>query len=243
MPAKIVVGNWKMNGLQGSLNELIDISVAAKHLNCTTVICPPATLVWAAAQTQDIISVGGQDCHDKAIGAYTGEISAGMLADSGAKYVIVGHSERRSEYGETNSLVKRKATVAQASNLTPIICVGETLDERKAGRAIEIVLRDLTASVPGVSDFIVAYEPIWAIGTGLIPSIHDITEIHDALRNLLTDRFNLAGEKISLLYGGSVKSSNATEIFACINVNGALVGGASLTARDFIPIMHSLSNS
>ena len=204
MPAKIVAGNWKMNGLLGSLNELIDISIAAKHLNCTTVICPPATLVWAAAQTQDIISVGGQDCHDKAIGAYTGDISAGMLADSGAKYVIVGHSERRSEYGETNSSVKRKATIAQASDLTPIICVGETLDERKAGRAIEIVLRDLTASVPGVSDFIVAYEPIWAIGTGLIPSIHDITEIHDALRNLLTDRFNLAGEKISLLYGGSV---------------------------------------
>ena len=160
MPAKIVVGNWKMNGLQGSLNELIDISIAAKHLNCTTVICPPATLVWAAAQTQDIISVGGQDCHDKAIGAYTGDISAGMLADSGAKYVIVGHSERRSEYGENNSLVKRKATVAQASNLTPIICVGETLDERKAGRAIEIVLRDLTASIPGVSILTYGYGKI-----------------------------------------------------------------------------------
>ena len=243
MPSKIVAGNWKMNGLQGSLNELIDISIAAKHLNCTTVICPPATLVLAATQTQNIISIGGQDCHDKATGPYTGDISAAILADSGVKYVIVGHSERRGQYGETNSLVKRKATVAQASDLTPIICVGETLDERKAGRAIEIVSRDLTASVPEVSDFIVAYEPIWAIGTGLIPSIHEITEIHDALRNLLTERFDIAGQKISLLYGGSVKSSNATEIFACINVNGALVGGASLTARDFIPIIQSLSNS
>ena len=131
-----------MNGLRGSLNALVDISIAAKHLNCTAVICPPATLVLAATQTQDIISVGGQDCHDKATGPYTGDISAAMLADSGAKYVIVGHSERRGEYGETNSLVKRKATVAQASDLTPIICVGETLDERKAGRAIEIVSRD-----------------------------------------------------------------------------------------------------
>lgn len=243
MPSKIIAGNWKMNGLQSSLQELIEISIAATHLSCTTVICPPATLVLAAAQTQDIISVGGQDCHDKTNGPYTGDISAAMLADSGAKYVIVGHSERRAEYGETNSLVKRKATVALASNLTPIICVGETLDERKTGRTIEIISRDLNASLPEVSDFIVAYEPMWAIGSGLIPSINEITEVHDALRDLLKDRFDIAGQKIPLLYGGSVKSSNATEIFECKNVNGALVGGASLTAKDFIPIMHSLSNS
>ena len=243
MPTKIAAGNWKMNGLQTDMLELQLISKAAEQMDCRTIICPPTTLLGNATKFSKEIFIGGQDCHPEPSGAYTGDISAKMLADTGASYVLVGHSERRSYHGENSKIVRAKAEAAIAATLKPVICVGENLQQRKSGDAIETVSSQIKDSVPANSEIILAYEPIWAIGTGIIPSFKEICQMHDAIRALLTKNYGSIGQKISILYGGSVKPSNAAEIFSATNVNGALVGGASLKSTDFIPIMQALSKS
>lgn len=243
MPTKIAAGNWKMNGQQTDISELQMISKAADQLDCRTIICPPTTLLGNATKFSNEIFIGGQDCHPEPSGAYTGDISANMLADMGASYVIVGHSERRSYHGENSTIVRAKAEAAIAADLKPIICVGEKLQQRESGDAIEAVSLQIKDSIPTNSEIILAYEPIWAIGTGVIPSFKEISQMHDAIRALLTKSYGSIGQKISILYGGSVRTSNAAEIFSATNVNGALVGGASLKSADFIPIMRALSKS
>ena len=242
MPQKIAAGNWKMNGTQANLAEIQTIAEAAQDIHSLAIICPPAHLLHSAASLPGPLAIGGQNCHHAPSGAFTGDISAEQLADCGASYVILGHSERREGYSESDSLVRDKARAALNSGLTPIICLGESQEQRVGGRAIEVVLAQLTGSLPDDAQVIIAYEPIWAIGTGLVPSVAEIAEVHDALRAQLHAIF-AKGQDISILYGGSVKPSNAQEIFAITNVNGALVGGASLKAEDFLPIMRSLAES
>jgi triosephosphate isomerase len=241
----LIAGNWKMNGLRASLFE---VEKLASHLTasgaprCTVAICPPATLIAAMnriAAPAGIV-VGAQDCHPAASGAHTGDLSAPMLADAGAQLVIVEHSERRTDHGETDELVRQKAVSVLAAGLTPIICVGETRAEREAGQADAIVSRQLAASVPDQAaddDVVVAYEPVWAIGTGLTPTSDDIAQMHKSLRDQLVKRFGSKGETIRLLYGGSLKPGNAKEILAIPHVNGGLVGGASLLADDLFAII------
>jgi triosephosphate isomerase len=241
----LIAGNWKMNGLRASLFE---VEKLASHLTaggaprCTVAICPPATLIAAMnriAAPAGIV-VGAQDCHPAAAGAHTGDLSAPMLADAGAQLVIVGHSERRTDHGETDELVRQKAVSVLAAGLTPIICVGETRAEREAGQADAVVSRQLAASVPDQAagdDVVIAYEPVWAIGTGLTPTSADIAQMHKSLRDQLVKRFGGKGETIPLLYGGSLKPSNAREILAIAHVNGGLVGGASLLADDLFAII------
>ena len=246
MPRKLVAGNWKMNGLGASMAELDAIIAGAADAGCDVLVCPPATLVakfaWRAGSSAGAprIAIGGQDCHPQPSGAHTGDISAEMLADAGAKYVIIGHSERRADHREDDALVRAKAEAARRAGLVAIICVGETEAERDAGRALDIVARQLAGSVPeraGPEATVVAYEPVWAIGTGRTPSTGDIAEMHGHMRRLLADRFGQQGQGIRLLYGGSVKPANAAEIFAVGDVDGALVGGASLKADDFLGIV------
>jgi triosephosphate isomerase len=243
MPCRIAAGNWKMNGTQAALSELAYIAAAAGDVSCTTILCPPTTLLQAAAQSSGSLAIGGQNCHHEATGAHTGDVSAQMLADVGAQYVIVGHSERRKGYAESDELVQAKARAVLSAEITPIICIGESIEQRESGETISVISTQLSASLPTETQIVVAYEPIWAIGTGLVPTIAQITEVHDALRALLVKTYGAQGNEISILYGGSVKASNASEIFAVSNVNGALVGGASLKAADFVPIMHALSDS
>jgi triosephosphate isomerase len=244
----LIAGNWKMNGVAASLAEVEKLAVmltSGPQPRCTVAICPPATLLAAMSSmaASSGIVTGGQDCHPAANGAHTGDISATQLADAGAQYVIVGHSERRADHGETDALVRSKALAALAAGLTPIICVGETRAEREAGRAAEVVSGQISGSVPdeaGDQDIVIAYEPVWAIGTGLTPTIEDIRAMHDGLRAQLARRFGAKGETIPLLYGGSMKPSNAKEILAVPNVNGGLVGGASLLANDFFAIISAV---
>ena len=243
MPRKIAAGNWKMNGTEAELSALVSIAAAADEVSCTTILCPPATLLKAAAQNSGSLAIGGQNCHHEITGAHTGDVSAQMLADVGAQYVIVGHSERRSGYAESDALVQAKAQAALSAQITPIICIGESLEQRESGEAISVVSTQLSASLPAEAQIIVAYEPIWSIGTGLVPTVALITQVHDALRALLVQTYSTLGNDISILYGGSVKAGNASEIFAVANVNGALVGGASLKSADFVPIMQALSDS
>lgn len=232
----LIAGNWKMNGLAAAsveVDALIRLLGGSAPDDRDVLICPPATLVaaFAAKYSDEAIQIGGQDCHPEASGAHTGDISAEMLADAGAGFVIVGHSERRADHGESDAIVKAKAQAAFRAGLTPIICVGETKDEREAGKALDIVGAQLEGSLPETGEtFVVAYEPVWAIGTGLTPTIDDIAEMHDFIRSKTP-------EGTRLLYGGSVKPGNAKEILAVTNVNGALVGGASLKADDFHPII------
>lgn len=243
MRRKLTAGNWKMNGLCADLSEIE--ALARVTADCETLICPPATLIAPAAQrcANSALSIGAQDCHDAASGAHTGDLSAVMLADAGASHVILGHSERRTDHGETDDTVRAKIGAARAAGLTPIVCVGETAQERRSGHALTRVGEQMQASLPDDTDgsFVVAYEPIWAIGTGDTATPADITEMHTALRKGLANRFGaeIAGA-IRLLYGGSVKPGNAAEIFAVENVDGALVGGASLKAGDFIAIIKAL---
>ncbi len=241
----ILVGNWKMNGLRASLFEVEKLAshlTAGEPPRCTVAICPPATLIAAMnriAAPAGIV-VGAQDCHPAASGAHTGDLSAPMLADAGAQLVIVGHSERRADHGETDELVRQKAVSVLAAGLTPIICVGETRAEREAGQAEAVVARQLAASVPdeaAADEVIVAYEPVWAIGTGLTPTSADIAGMHKSLRDQLVSRFKATGQTIRLLYGGSLKPANAKEILAIAHVNGGLVGGASLLADDLFAII------
>jgi triosephosphate isomerase len=236
---KLVAGNWKMNGLGSSAAMLGELAAAAPEPACDVLICPPATLVARLAGGG--FPVGGQDCHPEPSGAHTGDIAAEMLKDAGAVAVIVGHSERRADHGEDDATVARKAAAAWRAGLLAIVCVGETEAERDAGRALERVGAQLAGSVPdgaGPDTLVVAYEPVWAIGTGRTPSLKEIAEVHDFLRNALARRFGAeAGGAIRLLYGGSVKPDNAAAIFSVENVDGALVGGASLKAADFAAII------
>ena len=244
---KLIAGNWKMNGVGESLEEAAALRVAldAEAANCRVALCPPATLIDRMAQTLggSAIEIGGQDCHGAASGAYTGSISAEMVADAGANLVILGHSERRAGFGETDADVAAKAEAALAAGLEPIICVGETLSQREAGEAVSVVSQQVMGSLPAsLADkpFAVAYEPVWAIGTGLTPTLEQIEEVHAAVRAAMIARLGAGGAKPVILYGGSVKPSNAKEILAVPEVGGALVGGASLKAEDFLGIIRAV---
>jgi triosephosphate isomerase (TIM) len=239
----LIAGNWKMNGLKASAAEArammdaIDAEAPAADL----MLCPPATLILALSQMAKggKLAIGAQDCHPKASGAHTGDVSAEMIADSGGAAVIVGHSERRADHGETDQIVAAKAQAAVRAGLTAIICIGETEEQRLSGRAVEVVSSQLGGSIPegaAAASLVIAYEPVWAIGTGRVPTSADIAEVHAAIRNALIARFGDAGETMRILYGGSVKPANAAEILQIANVNGALVGGASLKAEDFLAI-------
>jgi triosephosphate isomerase len=246
MMKKLAAGNWKMNGLSGSLAEVAALLATHPSPRCEMLLCPPAPLISRLAEVAKgtPLMVGGQDCHPKPSGAHTGDVAAAMLADAGASHVILGHSERRADHGETDALVKAKAEAAVAAGLIAIVCVGETEAERDAGQTLDVVGRQLLGSVPdGVTaaQLVIAYEPVWAIGTGRTPSIAEITEVHAFLRARLVARMGPDGDGVRLLYGGSVKPSNAAEIFAVPNVDGALVGGASLKAADFGAIVAALS--
>jgi triosephosphate isomerase (TIM) len=242
---KLVAGNWKMHGVSADLTEITSISLAAEAADADVALCLPATLIERAVRSVPGFAIGGQDVHQSEKGAHTGCISAAMLLDAGARLTIVGHSERREAQGESDADVKAKAEAALAAGLSVILCVGESDAVREAGKAVETVAAQLDASLPfSVADaslFSVAYEPIWAIGTGKVPSTADIDEMHSALRGRLVAVFGDSGAKIRILYGGSVKASNAVEIFAVADVDGALVGGASLKASDFIPIVEAAS--
>ncbi len=243
---KLAAGNWKMNGSAAALAEVKALAEAHPTPGCEVLLCPPATLiaqmVWHAKDTP--VMVGGQDCHPKASGAHTGDVSALMLADAGAGHVILGHSERRADHGETDALVAAKVQAAWAAGLVAVICVGETEGERDAGRALDVVAAQLAGSVPDgatAANTVIAYEPVWAIGTGRTPTLPEIAEVHGFLRRALTARLGAEAAGMRLLYGGSVKPSNAAEIFAVADVDGALVGGASLKAADFGAIVAALS--
>ncbi|TQM93986.1 triose-phosphate isomerase [Roseinatronobacter monicus] len=236
---KLATGNWKMNGLRADLDEARALAAGFPDAKCGILLCPPATLVCAMADalSGSAVMVGGQDCHAQTTGAHTGDISAQMLADAGARQVILGHSERRADHAETSAQVAAKAAAAHAAGLVAIICIGETESQRDAGQTLDVVLSQLAQSLPDEAtsaNTVIAYEPVWAIGTGRTPTLEQITEVHDALRA------NLPDQAISLLYGGSVKPGNAAEIFAIANVDGALVGGASLKAVDFGAIIAAL---
>jgi triosephosphate isomerase len=241
--AKLIAGNWKMNGLGASLAEVETLRAALAEAApaCRVALCPPATLVERMARAAgDGIEIGGQDCRAETHGAFTGDISAAMLKDAGATLVILGHSERRQGHGETDALVSAKATAALEAGLAPIICVGETLEQREAGRAVEVVHAQILGSLPAAlagRDFAVAYEPVWAIGTGLTPTLEQIEEVHRAVRAAMIERLGPGAGGVPILYGGSVKPDNAREILAVPEVGGALVGGASLKAADFLGIV------
>jgi triosephosphate isomerase (TIM) len=240
----LIAGNWKMNGLKASSGEFEAMLAGAAEVaaKADLLVCPPATLIAAFAERArgaKTLSVGAQDCHPKSSGAHTGDISAEMLADAGASAIIVGHSERRADHGESDVLVRQKAEAVWRAGLTAIVCIGETLQQRDAGQTLDICRGQLTTSLPDAarsSNLVVAYEPVWAIGTGLTPTVGDIEQIHKFIRELLIARFNGEGARIRILYGGSVKPSNAAELMAVAHVNGALVGGASLKAADFLAI-------
>ncbi|MGD0642259.1 MAG: triose-phosphate isomerase [Roseiarcus sp.] len=240
----LVAGNWKMNGLRASLSEIVAMRRAVDAGEAGTAeiaVCPPATLLSpAAAILEDgALKLGAQDCCAADSGAYTGDISAPMLEDAGASYVIVGHSERRAGHGESDAAVRAKAEAAHRAGLTAILCVGETRAEREGGRAVAVVSGQLRGSLPAKAspaDLVIAYEPVWAIGTGLTPTPADVAEMHGAIRALLSQVYGEAGAKMRILYGGSVKPANARELLGLANVDGALVGGASLKAADFMAI-------
>jgi triosephosphate isomerase len=238
----LVAGNWKMNGLRASVEALAGIVAGAKPL-CDKVdimVCPPATLIMAFAPAGGgAVAIGGQNCHAEPLGAFTGGISAEMLADAGAMAVIVGHSERRALCHETDAAVHGKAQAAWRAGLIAIVCVGETREERTAGRTLAVIGAQLDGSVPGgatAENLVIAYEPVWAIGTGLTPTSADVAEVHGFIRDRLTARFPADGPGMRILYGGSVKPANAKELMAVANVDGALVGGASLDPREFLAI-------
>ncbi|NOZ42378.1 MAG: triose-phosphate isomerase [Alphaproteobacteria bacterium] len=268
LPEALVAGNWKMNGVTANIAEITKLNklMAGNNRGCEVVICPPATLISMLAGNgiengiengikngiENGIGIGAQDCHMATGGAHTGDISAVMLADLGCRYVIVGHSERRADHGETNDIVRAKAMAVQAQGMTAIICVGETGSEREEGATLKVVTSQLKNSIPDmapdmapdtapdtatVDSTVIAYEPVWAIGTGKTPTVDDVAAVHAVIRGLLQDRFGQAGDAIRILYGGSVKASNAAELMAVANVNGALVGGASLKAQDFYGII------
>lgn len=248
MARKLAAGNWKMNGTGASLAEIDALAKAHTNPRCDVLICPPATLLSRLADMTSgtAIKAGGQDCHAASSGAHTGDISAEMIADAGGSHVIVGHSERRADHGETDADIAAKTAAVWNAGLIAVICVGETLAEREAGQTIDIVAGQLAGSVPDGANgdnTVVAYEPVWAIGTGKVPTLDEIAAVHGDIRRRLKARFGDAGEDIPILYGGSVKPSNADDIFGVADVDGALVGGASLKAEDFGGIIAALERA
>ena len=243
---KLAAGNWKMNGTGASLAEVEALIAAHPNPGCEVLLCPPATLIAQMAYHAKgtPVKVGAQDCHANASGAHTGDISAEQVKDAGAGHVILGHSERRTDHKETDAQVAAKTLAAWRAGLVAIVCVGETEAERDSGATLDVIGRQLAGSVPeGATSatLVIAYEPVWAIGTGRTPTLAEIAEVHHFLRERLTARLGADAAGVRLLYGGSVKPSNATEIFAVANVDGALVGGASLKAADFGAIVAALS--
>ena len=243
---KLAAGNWKMNGTIASLAEVTALLAAHPDPACEMLLCPPATLIAAMATTArgSALMVGAQDCHPKPQGAHTGDISVAILRDAGATHVIVGHSERRTDHGETDDLVRSKAEAVVDAGLVAIVCVGETEAERDNGKTLAVIGTQIDGSVPGgakAANLVVAYEPVWAIGTGRTPTLAEIAEVHSFLRGRLRGLIGAEAEGVRILYGGSVKPSNAAEIFAVPHVDGALVGGASLKAADFGAIVSALS--
>jgi triosephosphate isomerase len=240
-PRPLVAGNWKMHGLAASEAELAKIIAGAAGAQCDLMVCPPATLIarFAAAAAGSPVTISGQDCHAEPAGAHTGDIAAEQLADAGARAVIVGHSERRADHHETDPVVRAKALAAWRAGLTAIVCVGEQRSQREAGKTLDVVGRQLDGSLPDGAtggNLVVAYEPVWAIGSGLTPTPADVAEVHGFIRKRLVERFGPEGGGIRILYGGSVKPANAKELLTVTQVNGALVGGASLKADDFLGI-------
>ncbi len=243
----LIAGNWKMNALgHDGVERARDLlaRVGADEPRCEIVVCPPATLLHpiGAVLRGGPVALGGQDCHTGDSGAHTGDVSAPMLADAGCRYVIVGHSERRADYGESDALVRAKAEAAHRAGLAAIVCLGESEAERDTGRALEVVGTQLAGSLPAraaAESVVIAYEPVWAIGTGRTPSGDEVETMHAHLRGLLRERLGDGGKEVRLLYGGSVKASNAAGILALDEVNGALVGGASLAVDDFWVICQS----
>ncbi len=238
---KLIAGNWKMNGLKADglalARALVARAAAGDPPDCALAVCPPATLLVPIADTLrgSGIALGAQDCHAEAKGAHTGDISAPMLKDAGCSYVIVGHSERRTDHGESDAIVQAKALAAHGAGLVPILCLGETLAERDAGETLAVVERQIGGSLPEglrAAQIIIAYEPVWAIGTGRTPTAQEVADVHARLRSVLEERVK-DGADVPILYGGSVKPANALELLSIANVDGALVGGASLNAADF----------
>jgi triosephosphate isomerase len=249
MRRKLAAGNWKMNGVDAQLGEIAALANTHPNDLVEILICPPATLLarMAEAAADTAIQIGGQNCHADQNGAHTGEIAAHMLVDAGATSVIMGHSERRTNQGETNTDVHAKAQAAMNAGLIAIVCVGETEAERKSASTLDVIADQMANSIPDGANgqtLVVAYEPVWAIGTGMVPTLEQIGEVHDFMRETLSTRFgNDVAQSMRLLYGGSVKPSNAAEIFAVSNVDGALVGGASLKAADFSGIITALEDA
>lgn len=245
-PKALVAGNWKMNGLKASLSEIDSLNekiAANPNIKCDMMICPSAIILCSAVERATKLEIGAQDCHAAFSGAHTGDISTEMLTDIGVSAVILGHSERRADHGETSAQVAEKVEAAHRAGLVSIVCVGETAGERKASQHLSVVSEQIADSIPldGMNSFnlVVAYEPVWAIGTGLVPTAEDVAEMHAHIRDLLKGMFENYGEQIKILYGGSVKGSNAAELMGVENVNGALVGGASLKADDFFAIVEA----
>ncbi|MEH3092445.1 MAG: triose-phosphate isomerase [Agrobacterium cavarae] len=240
----LVAGNWKMNGTRASLDQIKAMAEGVKGPlaeKVESLICPPSTLLYVATALCDDspLKIGAQDCHQNASGAHTGDISAEMIADCFGTHVIVGHSERRTDHAETDHLVRAKANAAYAADLIAIICIGETAEQRESGQTLDVLKRQLDGSLPDeaiAANTVIAYEPVWAIGTGLTPTVEDVREAHAFMREELVKRFGGEGRGMRILYGGSVKPSNATELMAIENVDGALIGGASLKASDFLSI-------
>jgi triosephosphate isomerase len=233
MQMKIIAGNWKMNGSVSMLQKFYE-KLADVKTNNKIIICPPFTLLNMGTNSPKNLDLGAQDCSINENGAFTGDISAAMIAETGAKYVIVGHSERRIYHNETNEMVAKKASIAAANGLIPIICIGETADDKKAGRTLDVINAQIKTSVPAeLSDFIIAYEPVWAIGTGIIPTSEEIESVHTHIAALIP---------APILYGGSVNSNNAGQIMSIKNVSGVLIGGASLKLDDFLSIIKSTDN-
>ena len=235
----LIAGNWKMHGLKSSIGELQKIIAGAKaRPKVDLMVCPPATLVaqFSAAAAGSQVAIGGQDCHAERSGAFTGDISAEMLKDAGAVAVIVGHSERRHYHCETDAAVRAKAEAAQRAGLLPIVCVGETRAQRDAGETMAVITAQLDGSLPDVADVAVAYEPVWAIGSGQTPRPKDVADVHGLIRDRLQSRYGDKADQLRILYGGSVAPANARELLSADNVNGALVGGASLKADEFLAI-------
>ncbi len=250
MQMRLIAGNWKMNGTSDSLREITPVIEATMEFHSAVLICTPFTLIDRAIThvRGSRVTIGAQDCHPEAKGPHTGDVSAQMLAEIGATHVITGHSERRQNHRETNALVRAKATAALDAGLVPIVCVGETQRDRDAGNALDIVsgqVRESLPAVPQSGSIVVAYEPVWAIGTGRIPALGDIAEMHTHIRRLLIEEIpgSHGGRQAPILYGGSITAKNAAEIFSAANVDGGLVGGASLRASDFLPICRILEQA
>ena len=246
----LIAGNWKMNGLKAALGEFEAMIAGAGALagKADLLVCPPATLIagFADRARGTKLAVGAQDCHPKASGAHTGDLSAEMLADAGAAAIIVGHSERRADHGETDTLVRQKAEAAWRAGLTAIVCIGETQKQRDAGQTLDVCGGQLAGSLPDgatSANLVVAYEPVWAIGTGLTPTTGDVEQVHRFIRGVLTERFKAEGSKIRILYGGSVKPENAGDLLSQPSIDGALVGGASLEPDSFTAICRAASTS